>query len=119
LMVHRCSLYNHISYRENGMYSSVDRRGPLLSLLFSSLAELPRSSAVRLSSLRDLPAQLQEQYQQGFTLVALHPFVQPTDEREKTPQEQIFRAVLIKKTERWRMIDFELEGTWDLRGQRI
>lgn len=73
-------------------------------------AELPRSSAVRLSSLRDLPAQLQEQYQQGFTLVALHPFVQPTDEREKTPQEQIFRAVLIKKTERSQKNDFHNEG---------
>ncbi|XP_068944536.1 raftlin [Petaurus breviceps papuanus] len=73
-------------------------------------AELPRSSAVRLSSLRDLPTQLQELYQQGFTLVALHPFVQPTDVREKTPQEQIFRAVLIKKTERSQKNDFHNEG---------
>ncbi|XP_051817968.1 raftlin [Antechinus flavipes] len=73
-------------------------------------AELPRSSAVRLSSLRDLPTQLQELYQQGFTLAALHPFVQPTDEREKTPQEQIFRAVLIKKTERSQKNDFHNEG---------
>ncbi|XP_043825193.1 raftlin isoform X2 [Dromiciops gliroides] len=72
--------------------------------------ELPRSSAVRLSSLRDLPTQLQELYQQGFTLVTLHPFVQPTDEREKTPQEQIFRAVLIKKTERSQKNDFHNEG---------
>uniref|UniRef100_A0A5F8HEN1 Raftlin, lipid raft linker 1 n=1 Tax=Monodelphis domestica TaxID=13616 RepID=A0A5F8HEN1_MONDO len=72
--------------------------------------ELPRSSAVRLSSLRDLPTQLQELYQQGFTLVALHPFVQPTDEREKTPQEQIFRAVLIKKTERSQKNDFHNDG---------
>ncbi|XP_048806313.1 raftlin [Lagopus muta] len=63
-------------------------------------AELPGSSAIKLSSLRDLPAQLQELYQQGFVLAAVHPFVQPTDEKEKTPQEQIFRAVLIKKTER-------------------
>ncbi|XP_042331832.1 raftlin [Sceloporus undulatus] len=63
-------------------------------------AELPGSSAIRLSSLRDLPAQLQELYQQGFILAAVHPFVQPTNENEKTPQEQIFRAVLIKKTER-------------------
>ncbi|XP_078233375.1 raftlin isoform X2 [Pogona vitticeps] len=63
-------------------------------------AELPGSSAIRLSSLHDLPAQLQEFYQQGFILAAVHPFVQPTDENEKTPQEQIFRAVLIKKAER-------------------
>ncbi|KAM6314596.1 raftlin [Aegotheles albertisi] len=62
--------------------------------------ELPGSSAIKLSSLHDLPAQLQELYQQGFVLAAVHPFVQPTDEKEKTPQEQIFRAVLIKKTER-------------------
>ncbi|XP_074051853.1 raftlin isoform X2 [Macrotis lagotis] len=80
-------------------------------LEFTTLTdELPRSSAVRLSSLRDLPTQLQELYQQGFTLVALHPFVQPTDEREKTPQEQIFRAVLIKKTERSQKNDFPPEG---------
>ncbi|XP_060104712.1 raftlin [Heteronotia binoei] len=63
-------------------------------------AELPGSSAIRLSSLRDLPAQLQELYQQGFILAAVHPFVQPTNENERTLQEQIFRAVLIKKTER-------------------
>uniref|UniRef100_A0A8C8RQQ7 Raftlin, lipid raft linker 1 n=1 Tax=Pelusios castaneus TaxID=367368 RepID=A0A8C8RQQ7_9SAUR len=63
-------------------------------------AELPRSPAIRLSSLHDLPSQLQELYQQGFLLAAVHPFVQPTDEKERTPQEQIFRAVLIKKTER-------------------
>uniref|UniRef100_A0A803YKC0 Raftlin, lipid raft linker 1 n=1 Tax=Meleagris gallopavo TaxID=9103 RepID=A0A803YKC0_MELGA len=72
----------------------------LLTNFFLFPAELPGSSAIRLSSLRDLPAQLQELYQQGFVLAAVHPFVQPTDEKEKTPQEQIFRAVLIKKTER-------------------
>uniref|UniRef100_A0A8C8ZBS5 Raftlin, lipid raft linker 1 n=1 Tax=Prolemur simus TaxID=1328070 RepID=A0A8C8ZBS5_PROSS len=65
-----------------------------------SAAELPRSSAVRLASLRDLPAQLLELYQQGFALAALHPFVQPTYQQEKTPLEHIFRAILIKKTDR-------------------
>ena len=69
-------------------------------LLSPSTAELPRSSAVRLASLHDLPTQLLELYQQGFSLVALHPFVQPTHEREKTPLEHIFRAILIKKTDR-------------------
>ncbi|KFQ13894.1 Raftlin, partial [Leptosomus discolor] len=73
-------------------------------------AELPGSSAIKLSSLRDLPAQLQELYQQGFVLAAVHPFVQPTDEKEKTPQEQIFRAVLIKKTERSPKGDVHSEG---------
>ncbi|XP_010178938.1 PREDICTED: raftlin, partial [Mesitornis unicolor] len=72
--------------------------------------ELPGSSAIKLSSLRDLPAQLQELYQQGFILAAVHPFVQPTDEKEKTPQEQIFRAVLIKKTERSSKGDVHSEG---------
>ncbi|KAM6422002.1 raftlin [Rhynochetos jubatus] len=72
--------------------------------------ELPGSSAIKLSSLRDLPAQLQELYQQGFVLAAVHPFVQPTDEKEKTPQEQIFRAVLIKKTERSPKGDVRSEG---------
>ncbi|XP_008566379.1 PREDICTED: raftlin [Galeopterus variegatus] len=75
-----------------------------------SAAELPRSSAVRLASLRDLPAQLQELYQQGFSLVTLHPFVQPTQEREKTPLEHIFRAILIKKTDRSQKTDLHNEG---------
>lgn len=75
-----------------------------------SAAELPRSSAVRLSSLRDLPTQLLELYQQGFLLVALHPFVQPTHEQEKTPLQHIFRAILIKKTERSQKTDLHNEG---------
>ncbi|XP_064269750.1 raftlin isoform X2 [Passer domesticus] len=73
-------------------------------------AELPGSSAIKLSSLYDLPAQLEELYQQGFVLAAVHPFVQPTDEKEKTPQEQIFRAVLIKKTERSSKGDINSDG---------
>ncbi|KFO89247.1 Raftlin, partial [Buceros rhinoceros silvestris] len=73
-------------------------------------AELPGSSAIKLSSLYDLPAQLQELYQEGFVLAAVHPFVQPTDENERTPQEQIFRAVLIKKTERSPKGDVYSEG---------
>lgn len=60
---------------------------------------------MRLASLRDLPAQLLELYQQGFSLAALHPFVQPTHEQEKTPLEHIFRAILIKKTERSQKTD--------------
>ncbi|XP_057593853.1 raftlin [Hippopotamus amphibius kiboko] len=75
-----------------------------------SAAELPRASAVRLASLRDLPTQLLELYQQGFTLVALHPFVQPTCEWEKTPLEHIFRAILIKKTDRSQNTDLHNDG---------
>lgn len=75
-----------------------------------SAAELPRSSAVRLASLRDLPAQLQELYQQGFSLAALHPFVQPAHKLEKTPLEHIFRAILVKKTDRSQKTDPHGEG---------
>nr|XP_006205387.1 raftlin isoform X1 [Vicugna pacos] len=75
-----------------------------------SATELPRSSAVRLASLRDLPTQLLELYQQGFLLVALHPFVQPTHKQEKTPLEHIFRAILIKKTDRSQKADLHGEG---------
>ncbi|XP_054451004.1 raftlin [Pteronotus mesoamericanus] len=75
-----------------------------------SAAELPRSSAVRLASLRDLPAQLLELYQQGFLLVALHPFVQPAHKQERTPLERIFRAILIKKTDRSQKTDLHNEG---------
>nr|XP_004661312.2 raftlin isoform X2 [Jaculus jaculus] len=75
-----------------------------------SAAELPRSSAVRLASLRDLPAQLLALYQQGFALVALHPFVQPTPRQEKTPLEHIFRAILVKKTDRSQKTELHNEG---------
>ncbi|XP_040819288.1 raftlin isoform X3 [Ochotona curzoniae] len=75
-----------------------------------SAAVLPRSSAVRLASLRDLPAQLLGLYQQGFSLAALHPFVQPTLGLEKTPLEHIFRAILIKKTDRSQKSDPHSEG---------
>ncbi|XP_047388339.1 raftlin isoform X1 [Sciurus carolinensis] len=75
-----------------------------------SAAELPRSSAVRLASLRDLPAQLLELYQQGFSLATLHPFVQPTHKQEKMPLEHIFRAILIKKTDRSQKTDLHNEG---------
>ncbi|XP_021491921.1 raftlin isoform X1 [Meriones unguiculatus] len=73
-------------------------------------AELPRSSAVRLASLRDLPAQLLELYQQGFSLAVLHPFVQPTHRQEKTLLEHIFRAILVKKTNRSPKTELPNEG---------
>jgi hypothetical protein len=72
----------------------------MASLLSPLPEELPRSSAVRLTSLRDLPAQLLDLYQQGFSLAALHPFVQPTHKQETLPLEHIFRAILVKKTDR-------------------
>uniref|UniRef100_A0A8C0XKN8 Raftlin n=1 Tax=Castor canadensis TaxID=51338 RepID=A0A8C0XKN8_CASCN len=75
-----------------------------------SAEELPRSSAVRLTSLRDLPAQLLDLYQQGFSLAALHPFVQPTHKQETLPLEHIFRAILVKKTDRSQKTDLHNEG---------
>ncbi|CAN2389772.1 protein transport into membrane raft [Pristimantis euphronides] len=63
-------------------------------------AQLPVSSAIRIASLRDLPERLQDLYQQGFTVVAIHPFVQFIEGNERIPQEEMFRVVLIKKTER-------------------
>ncbi|XP_069068185.1 raftlin isoform X1 [Pleurodeles waltl] len=63
-------------------------------------AGIPDCSAIQISSLHDLPAQLQELYQRGFVLAALHPYVQPATGRGQNPLEQIFRAVLIKKTQR-------------------
>ncbi|XP_021073603.1 raftlin [Mus pahari] len=73
-------------------------------------AELPRSSATRLASLRDLPDQLLELYQQGFSLAALHPFVQPTHRQEKILLEHIFRAILVKKTNRSQKAELHNEG---------
>uniref|UniRef100_A0A670ZJR9 Raftlin, lipid raft linker 1 n=2 Tax=Pseudonaja textilis TaxID=8673 RepID=A0A670ZJR9_PSETE len=64
-----------------------------------SNVELPRSAITKLSSLRDLPLQLQDFYYQGFCLATIYPFLQ-SNKNEKTIQEQIFRAVLIKKMER-------------------
>lgn len=54
------------------------------------------SSAVKLSSIRDLPDQLQELYQKGFVLAAFHPFIQSIDWQKKTPPAKMFRAILIK-----------------------
>ncbi|XP_070582529.1 raftlin [Erythrolamprus reginae] len=65
-----------------------------------SNAELPRSAVIKLPSLCDLPLQLQDFYNQGFRLATIYPFLQPSNKNEKTIQEQIFRAVLIKKMER-------------------
>ncbi|XP_078520151.1 raftlin [Lissotriton helveticus] len=63
-------------------------------------AGIPDCSAIQVSSLHDLPAQLQELYQRGFVMAAVHPYVQPAAERGQNPLEQLFRAVLIKKTQR-------------------
>ncbi|XP_063778236.1 raftlin [Pseudophryne corroboree] len=72
-------------------------------------AQAPSLPAVRISSLRDLPDNLQELYQQGFTVAAIHPFVQSSEGSERIPQEEMFRVVLIKKTERNSICDLSNE----------
>uniref|UniRef100_A0A8C8D313 Raftlin-like n=1 Tax=Oncorhynchus tshawytscha TaxID=74940 RepID=A0A8C8D313_ONCTS len=54
------------------------------------------SSTLCLSSVRELPAQLQDLYQQGFSLVAVHPFIHPCGSDAVSPQHQLYRAVLIR-----------------------
>uniref|UniRef100_A0A4W5PWP8 Raftlin, lipid raft linker 1a n=1 Tax=Hucho hucho TaxID=62062 RepID=A0A4W5PWP8_9TELE len=54
------------------------------------------SSTLCLSSVRELPVQLQDLYQQGFSLVAVHPFIHPCGSNAVSPQHQLYRAVLIR-----------------------
>ncbi|XP_029023015.1 raftlin [Betta splendens] len=60
--------------------------------------EVPVSSVLCLSSVRELPVQVRELYAQGFVLVAVHPFVHPCGPRHAHVQRQLHRAVLIRET---------------------
>ncbi|KAF7668484.1 hypothetical protein LDENG_00010040 [Lucifuga dentata] len=60
--------------------------------------EVPVSSVLCLSSVRELPVQLRDLYAQGFVLVALHPFVHPCGPRHTHIQRQLHRAVLVRET---------------------
>ncbi|XP_028317817.1 raftlin [Gouania willdenowi] len=60
--------------------------------------ELPVSSVLCLSSVRELPVQVKELYMQGFVLVAVHPFVHTCGPRHAHIQRQLHRAVLIRET---------------------
>uniref|UniRef100_A0A673JZ12 Raftlin, lipid raft linker 1a n=1 Tax=Sinocyclocheilus rhinocerous TaxID=307959 RepID=A0A673JZ12_9TELE len=62
-----------------------------------------------LSSVRELPSQLQDLYQQGFILAAVHPFVHPCGPEPASVQCQLYRAVLIKVSDSWEKnpADFE------------
>uniref|UniRef100_A0A3B3UT52 Raftlin, lipid raft linker 1a n=1 Tax=Poecilia latipinna TaxID=48699 RepID=A0A3B3UT52_9TELE len=65
------------------------------------LIELPLlsicgTSTLRLSSVRELPDQLQELYQQGFVLAAVHPFIHPCGPQSNSPQHQLYRAILVR-----------------------
>uniref|UniRef100_A0A8C6T7S6 Uncharacterized protein n=1 Tax=Neogobius melanostomus TaxID=47308 RepID=A0A8C6T7S6_9GOBI len=54
------------------------------------------TSTLRLSSVRELPSQLQDLYQQDFVLAALHPFVQPWGPGTESPEHQLYRAILVR-----------------------
>ncbi|XP_057689260.1 raftlin-like isoform X2 [Corythoichthys intestinalis] len=54
------------------------------------------TSTLRLSSVRELPEQLQELYQQGFHLAAIHPFIHPCGPESNSPQHQLYRAILVQ-----------------------
>ncbi|KAM9823568.1 raftlin [Neosynchiropus ocellatus] len=60
--------------------------------------EVPVSSVLCLSSVRELPVQVRELYAQGFVLVAVHPFVHPCGPRQAHIQRQLHRAVLVRET---------------------
>ncbi|XP_070823566.1 raftlin isoform X2 [Chaetodon trifascialis] len=54
------------------------------------------TSTLRLSSVRELPGQLQELYQQGFVLAAVHPFIHPCGPESNSPQHQLYRAIVVR-----------------------
>ncbi|XP_061632884.1 raftlin-like isoform X1 [Phyllopteryx taeniolatus] len=54
------------------------------------------TSTLRLSSVRELPEQLQDLYQQGFLLAAIHPFIHPCGPGSNSPQHQLYRAILVQ-----------------------
>ncbi|KAM7421479.1 hypothetical protein PAMA_015560 [Pampus argenteus] len=54
------------------------------------------TSTLRLSSVRELPGQLQELYQQGFVLAAVHPFIHPSGPESNSTQHQLYRAILVR-----------------------
>ncbi|KAM9838285.1 raftlin [Aulostomus maculatus] len=60
--------------------------------------EVPVSSVLCLSSVRELPIQVRDLYAQGFVLVAVHPFVHPCGPRHAHIQRQLHRAVLVRET---------------------
>ncbi|XP_057683474.1 raftlin isoform X2 [Corythoichthys intestinalis] len=63
--------------------------------------EVPVSSVLCLSSVRELPIQVRELYAQGFVLVSVHPFVHPCGPRHAHIQRQLHRAVLVRETPSW------------------
>uniref|UniRef100_A0A672SGS5 Raftlin, lipid raft linker 1a n=1 Tax=Sinocyclocheilus grahami TaxID=75366 RepID=A0A672SGS5_SINGR len=62
---------------------------------------LSGSHLSKLALKKDLPSQLQDLYQQGFILAAVHPFVHPCGPEPASVQRQLYRAVLIKVSDRF------------------
>lgn len=60
--------------------------------------EVPVSSVLCLSSVRELPVQVRELYSQGFVLVAVHPFVHACGPGHAHIPRQLHRAVLIRES---------------------
>ncbi|KAJ8354470.1 hypothetical protein SKAU_G00220370 [Synaphobranchus kaupii] len=56
-------------------------------------------SGLCLSSLRELPVQLQDLYQQGFLLAAVHPFIHPCASEHASIHRRLYRAVLIRQSD--------------------
>ncbi|XP_053182591.1 raftlin-like [Scomber japonicus] len=54
------------------------------------------TSTLHLSSVRELPDQLQELYQQGFVLAAVHPFIHPCGPESNSLPHQLYRAILVR-----------------------
>ncbi|XP_061615757.1 raftlin [Phyllopteryx taeniolatus] len=63
--------------------------------------EVPVSSVLCLSSVRELPVQVRELCSQGFVLVSVHPFVHPCGPHHAHIQRQLHRAVLVRETPSW------------------
>ncbi|XP_065154991.1 raftlin isoform X2 [Paramisgurnus dabryanus] len=59
------------------------------------------TSTLCLSSVRELPSQLQDLYQRGFILTAVHPFVHSCGPEHASVQRRLYRAVLIKVSDSW------------------
>lgn len=57
------------------------------------------TSTLHLSSVRELPGQLQELYQQGFVLATVHPFIHPCGPESSSLQHRLYRAILLRLTD--------------------
>ncbi|KPP74107.1 raftlin-like [Scleropages formosus] len=59
------------------------------------------TSMLCISSVRELPGQMLELYQQGFVLAAVHPFIHPCSSEPASAQRLLYRAVLIRHSDKF------------------